>query len=123
MRLFAPFVSPRYPLRTTLVFEYNVLMHRKWMRSAGLVLGLVGEPDSFLVVLVPGDACFFEFDAGSPDDSRLATYFLQITGWAKESNFHNPSLTWPHRFEQLGAIRVRDYEDIQEHLAGASFQN
>jgi DNA processing protein len=33
-----------------------------------------------------------------------------------ESNFHNPSLTWPHRFEQLGAIRVRDYGDIQKHL-------
>ena len=40
-----------------------------------------------------------------------------------ESNFHNPSLTWPHRFEQLGAIRVRDYEDIQEHLAVAPLQN
>ena len=34
-----------------------------------------------------------------------------------ESNFHNPSLTWPHRFEERGAIRVRDYEDIREHLA------
>ena len=40
-----------------------------------------------------------------------------------ESNFHNPALTWPHRFEQLGAIRVRDYEDIQEHLAVAPLQN
>ncbi len=40
-----------------------------------------------------------------------------------ESNFHNPALTWPHRFEQLGAIRVRDYEDIQKHLGAASLQN
>jgi len=40
-----------------------------------------------------------------------------------ESNFHIPSLRWPHRFEEMGAIRVRGYEDIQEHLAGTSFQN
>ena len=40
-----------------------------------------------------------------------------------ESNFHNPALSWPHRFEQMGAIRARDYGDIQECLAGASFQN
>jgi len=40
-----------------------------------------------------------------------------------ESNFHNPSLTWPHRLEKLGAVRVRDYENIQEHLAASSVQN
>ncbi len=40
-----------------------------------------------------------------------------------ESNFHNPALTWPHRLEQLGAIRVREYEEIQEHLAVAPLQN
>lgn len=33
-----------------------------------------------------------------------------------ESNFHNPSLTWPHRYEKLGAIRVREFEDILKHL-------
>jgi hypothetical protein len=57
----------------------------------GDVRELVGEPDSSVVVLVPGDACFFEFDAGRRDDARDATYFLQVTGWAKESNFHNPT--------------------------------
>ncbi len=36
-----------------------------------------------------------------------------------DSNFHNPALTWPHRFEEMGAVRVRDYEEIQEHLAVA----
>lgn len=30
--------------------------------------------------------------------------------------FRNPSLTWPAKFEQLGAIRVREYEDIKRHL-------
>ena len=29
-----------------------------------------------------------------------------------ESNFHNPSLTWPHRLEKLGAIRVKEFDDI-----------
>jgi DNA processing protein len=34
-----------------------------------------------------------------------------------ESNFKNPALTWPAKFEEQGAIRVREYEDIREHLA------
>ncbi|EBZ5771696.1 DNA-processing protein DprA [Salmonella enterica subsp. enterica serovar Redlands] len=34
-----------------------------------------------------------------------------------ESCFHNPSLTWPARFEAKGAVRVKDYRDIREHLA------
>ena len=40
-----------------------------------------------------------------------------------ESSFHKASLTWPHRFEKLGAIRVRDYEDIREHLGASSLAN
>jgi DNA processing protein len=36
-----------------------------------------------------------------------------------ESNFQNPKLTWPKRYEALGAIRVRDYEDIAAHLDAA----
>ncbi|MBK0164393.1 DNA-processing protein DprA [Klebsiella sp. S69] len=33
-----------------------------------------------------------------------------------ESCFHNPSITWPAKFEALGAIRVKDYEDIRKNL-------
>lgn len=33
-----------------------------------------------------------------------------------ESCFQNPSITWPARFEALGAIRVKDYEDIRRNL-------
>jgi DNA processing protein len=40
-----------------------------------------------------------------------------------ESNFNNPGLTWPAKFEQQGAIRVRDYEDIQKHLADTSLKD
>ncbi|WP_420401363.1 DNA-processing protein DprA [Flagellimonas sp.] len=29
-----------------------------------------------------------------------------------ESNFQNPKITWPSRFEKEGAIRVKDYNDI-----------
>ena len=36
-----------------------------------------------------------------------------------ESNFHNPSITWPARFEKLGAIRVREFADIERELACA----
>jgi DNA processing protein len=40
-----------------------------------------------------------------------------------ESNFKNPALTWPAKFEEQGAVRVREYEDIREHLAQASHQD
>lgn len=33
-----------------------------------------------------------------------------------ESNFRNPELKWPHTFEERGAIRVADYDDIRQHL-------
>jgi DNA processing protein len=33
-----------------------------------------------------------------------------------ESNFTNSSITWPARFEKLGAIRVREFEDIKREL-------
>jgi DNA processing protein len=34
-----------------------------------------------------------------------------------ESCFKNPSITWPHRFADEGAIKVREYADIQRHLS------
>ncbi len=34
-----------------------------------------------------------------------------------DSNFRKKGLTWPHRFAERGAIRVRDYDDIREHLS------
>jgi DNA processing protein len=33
-----------------------------------------------------------------------------------ESNFRNPELKWPHTFEERGAIRVADYDEIRQHL-------
>ena len=33
-----------------------------------------------------------------------------------ESNFNNPSITWPAKFEKLGAIRVKEFEDILREL-------
>lgn len=33
-----------------------------------------------------------------------------------ESCFQNPALTWPRRFEEQGAIRVREYDEIKAHL-------
>jgi DNA processing protein len=34
-----------------------------------------------------------------------------------DSCFRRPGLTWPARFAEQGAIQVRDYEDIKQHLA------
>lgn len=33
-----------------------------------------------------------------------------------ENNFLNPALTWPKKFQQSGAIRVKDYDEIRKHL-------
>lgn len=37
-----------------------------------------------------------------------------------ESNFQNPEISWPAKFAELGAIRVKDYEEIKAHLPAAS---
>ena len=37
-----------------------------------------------------------------------------------DSCFQNRSITWPHRFAEEGAIRVRNYADIQRHLSPIS---
>ena len=36
-----------------------------------------------------------------------------------DSCFRNPQLTWPARFANRGAIRVRDFDDIRHHLPGS----
>lgn len=33
-----------------------------------------------------------------------------------ESNFQNPAITWPAKFEKVGAIRVREFDDITRAL-------
>jgi len=37
-----------------------------------------------------------------------------------ENNFRNPELKWPHIFEERGAIRVADYDDIRRHLVSVT---
>ena len=36
------------------------------------------------------------------------------------NNFENPNLTWPRKFEKQGAIRVREFEDIEKELIDSS---
>lgn len=33
-----------------------------------------------------------------------------------DNNFRNPNLSWPHTLKALGAVMVRDYDDIRMHL-------
>ena len=33
-----------------------------------------------------------------------------------DSCFQNPQLSWPHKFEKMGAIRVKEYSDIRREL-------
>jgi DNA processing protein len=37
-----------------------------------------------------------------------------------ENNFLNPSLTWPRKFQEQGALRAKDYDQIREYLSTAS---
>lgn len=37
-----------------------------------------------------------------------------------ESCFQNSSISWPERFEKKGAVRVKDYRDIREHIVDES---
>lgn len=67
----------RYPRAEGMANEY------------GDVLPLLGEHDDQLVILVAGDAVKFEFAAPAVEDGMARTWFLKITGWAKEGSFHN----------------------------------
>jgi hypothetical protein len=49
---------------------------------------LVEAKDDLLAVLVPGDGLFLEFEAPAAVRKEV-TYFLLVTGWAKEGSFHN----------------------------------
>jgi DNA processing protein len=40
-----------------------------------------------------------------------------------DSCFKDSNLTWPRKYQKMGAIRVRDYEDIQKHLGNATSAN
>ena len=40
-----------------------------------------------------------------------------------DSCFRNLRLTWPARFAEQGAIRVRDYEDVRRHLSASPDQD
>jgi DNA processing protein len=40
-----------------------------------------------------------------------------------DSCFQDQNLKWPREYEKLGAIRVREYEDIQKHLPATSPTN
>ncbi|MFQ5654981.1 MAG: hypothetical protein ACE5GW_09650, partial [Planctomycetota bacterium] len=56
----------------------------------GEVTALVQFHDDLLVVLVPGDRVVVDFPApAAPAEGASRTYFLRVTGWAKEASYHN----------------------------------
>lgn len=34
-----------------------------------------------------------------------------------ENNFLNPALTWPKKYQEKGAIRIKDYDEIRKHIS------
>lgn len=56
----------------------------------GDVTPLLQKHDDQLVVIVTGDACEVEFPAPEAAPAGMArTYFLRVSGWAKETAYHN----------------------------------
>ena len=55
----------------------------------GDVNPLLQHHDDQLVVLIAGDRCDLTFDVPDIKPGFRRTYFLKITGWAKEGSFHN----------------------------------
>jgi DNA processing protein len=37
--------------------------------------------------------------------------------------FQDSKLTWPRKYQEMGAVRVKDYEDIRKHLATSTTTN
>ena len=50
---------------------------------------LLRDHDDRLVIIVAGDAVRFEFEAPQVQSGMTRTWFLKITGWAKEGSFLN----------------------------------
>lgn len=40
-----------------------------------------------------------------------------------DNNFHNPFLTWPKKYEEKGAIRISNYNELKKHLTFISPKN
>ena len=61
----------------------------------GEVTELLQQHDDLVAVLVCGDAVEIAFEAPSPPQTGASrTYFLRISGWAKEGSFHNRTGRW-----------------------------
>jgi hypothetical protein len=67
----------RYPRAVGMVNEY------------GDVLPLLGKHDDQFVIIVAGDAVKLDFVAPPSKAGMSRTWFLKVTGWAKEGSFHN----------------------------------
>ncbi|MCA8955005.1 MAG: VCBS repeat-containing protein [Planctomycetes bacterium] len=62
---------------------------RGFANEYGDVAALLAEHDDRLVVLVAGDGVRMRFAAPPVAPKKSRTYFMKISGWAKEGSFHN----------------------------------
>ena len=62
---------------------------RGFANEYGDVRSLVQKHDDRLVIIVAGDAVKLDFRAPPPKPGFSRTWFLRLSGWAKESGFHN----------------------------------
>jgi len=98
----------RYPRARGMVNEY------------GDVSSLLGEHDDQLVIIVAGDAVRFEFAAPAVKQGVSRTWFLKVTGWAKEGSFHNftGQRVTPLPFQSMSAYPPPDGQSTPWTQAG-----
>jgi len=90
----------------------------------GDVRELLESHDDRLVVLVTGDRVEIELDAPPPPgEGASRTYFLRVSGWAKEASYHNRSGRWiaPLPLRAMATYpptvkEMRDDEEYREYL-------
>ena len=48
--------------------------------------------------------------------AKIAKIFSDGGKLILQNNFENQNLTWPKKFEKVGAVRVKDFNDLWSHL-------
>ena len=81
----------------------------------------MSQADDQVTILVSGDAVDLAFTAPKPlPDGWTRTYFLRVTGWAKEANFHNRTGPW---IAPLPHARMKRYPPQEAVERDASYND
>jgi tetratricopeptide (TPR) repeat protein len=91
----------------------------------GDVREMTTDVDDRLVIIPPGDAVWLETEPGrEPRADESVTYFLKLTGWAKESGFHNETgrTIGPLPFHEMKTYPEDAFLREREPLSGSDVE-